>query len=111
MKTTQPKKRGRPVGSKTRSAIKLNDKPFMFSEKQQKIFAKKVKEVYDLDTPDSQATAQQVKDWSRFKPQGEINEEPINYWKYGFIAIFMGMLIVMILSTPPIIKLAEICSK
>ena len=58
--TTQPKKRGRPVGSK--KAVKL---PM----------------VRDPETgeltyyPDSEDTVEQIKDWSRFKPQVPIVEQ------------------------------------
>ena len=49
--------------------------------------------------PDSKATVEQVKDWSRFKPQSEVEETPTNYWKYTCIAILLGIVIAMILST------------
>jgi hypothetical protein len=91
--------RGLETGEKTG-----NDKPFMFSEKQQKAFVKKVKEAYNLDMPDAQATVEQVKDWSRFKPQGEVVETKMTFikWLQGrpestrlemYIGIFIGVLI------------------
>ena len=51
-----------------------------------------------------------VKDWSRFKPQGEVNEETINYWKYALISILLGIVVAMIISTPHVIKALEACT-
>lgn len=62
--TTQPKKRGRPVGSK--KAVKL---------------PKDLGKIRDPETgelthyPDSEATVEQVKDWSRFSPQAQEVEQ------------------------------------
>lgn len=68
------------------------------------------KEWENLELPDSQNTVEQVKDWSRFAPQ-EVNETPINYWKYACIFILLGAVTGMILSTPMFIKLAEVCTQ
>lgn len=69
------------------------------------------KEWKENKLPDSQNTVEQVKDWSRFKPQREINETPINYWKYACIFILLGAVTGMILSTPIFVKLAEVCTQ
>ncbi len=57
--TTQPKKLGRPVGSKKNLLTDYMGNTF-----------ENITQI-----PDSEATVEQVKDWSRFKPQGETVEE------------------------------------
>lgn len=62
--TTQPKKRGRPVGSK--KAVKLPKDCGMVRDP----------ETGELTYyPDSEDTVEQIKDWSRFKPQVPIVEQ------------------------------------
>lgn len=70
-----------------------------------------IKKVKAVSQPDSQATTSQVKDWSRFAPQGEVDETSFNYWKYAFIFTVLGASVGMILYTPLFIKLVDVCTQ
>jgi hypothetical protein len=41
---------------------------------------------------------------------GEYDFTPTNYWKVAFIALVLGAVVGMILSTPLFIKIAEVCT-
>lgn len=113
-----------------------NQKPFFNISKREtedyiKELEKRSKEIGWDAIPDAEATVEQVKDWSRFNPQskicfcdggisrgGEHSEDicfwgklptPINYWKYACIAILLGIVTAMALSTPTIISLFDAC--
>jgi hypothetical protein len=138
--TVEIKKRGRPVGSKNKKggepysqerAIKImneimedwvmpvvkKEKPFFnLSKRETEDYIKELEEEIEK-LPDSEATAKQVKDWSRFKPQGNYISEDFEYtpeiskWKLVCFMILMVLVAGMILATPTIIKLAEVCSQ
>lgn len=107
-KVTSTKKRGRPVGSKKMDKLnKINSK---ISKNTHELLALyPAKKYLERELPDSEATAEQVKDWGRFKSIHGIPEEPINSWKYACIAIILGIVAAMILSTPTIISLFDAC--
>lgn len=89
------------------------------------------------ELPDSEATVEQVKSWVKIEDiNGKIKvgtkgytkldrldidlvdgvlqlkgKTPTNYWKYACVAILLGIVTAMILSTPLFVKLAEVCSQ
>ena len=56
----------------------------------------------------AEATVEQIKNAGKWLGQ---DEPKINYWKYACIAILLGIVVGMILSTPLFVKLAEVCSQ
>jgi hypothetical protein len=60
-----------------------------------------------IEVPDSQATVEQIKNAAKW-----LNTSvEVNYWKYACVAILLGLVAGMILSTPLFVKLAEVCSQ
>lgn len=85
--------------------------------KTKKTKLEKVRPLNKVEYTDALETAEQIKDWSRFKPMndqeivvGWVNGNQINYWKWACIAILLGIVVSMITMTPTITKMFDVCT-
>lgn len=110
--STQPKKRGRPVGSKKMD--KLNKINSEISKSTHKLLALyPAKEYLERELPDSEATVEQV---NKYKAQGykegvEATDRLKGDMFLMFVVILLGTVVAMILSTPTIISMFDACTQ
>ncbi len=109
--STQPKKRGRPVGSKKMD--KLNKINSEISKSTHKLLALyPAKEYLERELPDSEATVEQLNSLRRYNSLDGFESTPeISKWKLFCFVVLMGLVAGIILITPTIISMFDICTQ